>query len=151
VVHVIRPYSSHRPTEIVSAPKVYAFDTGFVSCYKGWNQRRTEDLGLLWEHYVLNELHGRLQARNINYWRDKRRHEIDFVMRERSGQAHAIECKWCADEFSPVNLFAFRTQHPDGKNFVVAHDIPRPPTRTYRQLQVRFVPLEQLIAQLQPG
>jgi len=27
VVHVIRPFSSYRPTEIVSAPKVYGFDT----------------------------------------------------------------------------------------------------------------------------
>src|SRR4030043_1560862 len=32
VVHVIRPFTSHRPTEIVSAPKVYAFATGFM-CY----------------------------------------------------------------------------------------------------------------------
>ena len=31
VAHVIRPFSTHRPTEIISAPKVYAFDTGFVS------------------------------------------------------------------------------------------------------------------------
>lgn len=30
--HVVRPYSTHQPTEIVAAPKVYAFDTGFV-CY----------------------------------------------------------------------------------------------------------------------
>jgi len=30
VVHVVRPFSTHRPTEIVSAPKVYGFDTGFV-------------------------------------------------------------------------------------------------------------------------
>jgi predicted AAA+ superfamily ATPase len=35
VVQVVRPYSGHRPTEIVSAPKVYGFDTGFVCYYKG--------------------------------------------------------------------------------------------------------------------
>ena len=28
VVHVLRPFSSYRPAEIVSAPKVYGFDTG---------------------------------------------------------------------------------------------------------------------------
>lgn len=33
--HVIRPFSSHRPTEIVAAPKVYAFDTGFVCYHRG--------------------------------------------------------------------------------------------------------------------
>lgn len=32
VVHVLRPFSQHRATEIASAPKVYGFDTGFV-CY----------------------------------------------------------------------------------------------------------------------
>src|SRR3989304_6988235 len=42
VVHVIRPYSTHRPTEIVSAPKVYAFDTGFVCYYRGWSGLRQE-------------------------------------------------------------------------------------------------------------
>ena len=36
VAHVIRPFSTHRPTEIVSAPKVYGFDTGFVAYYRGW-------------------------------------------------------------------------------------------------------------------
>ena len=28
-----------------------------------------EDMGALWEHLVLNELHGRLQTRDIRYWR----------------------------------------------------------------------------------
>jgi predicted AAA+ superfamily ATPase len=35
VAHVIRPFSTGRATEIVSAPKVYGFDTGFVCCYRG--------------------------------------------------------------------------------------------------------------------
>ena len=42
VVHLLRPYSSHRAAEIVSAPKVYGFDTGFV-CSLGptfWRARR---------------------------------------------------------------------------------------------------------------
>jgi hypothetical protein len=33
--HVICPFSTRRPTEIVSAPKVYGFDTGFVAYYRG--------------------------------------------------------------------------------------------------------------------
>src|SRR3989304_5644886 len=37
VVHIVRPFSSHRATEIVSAPKVYAFDTGFMCYYRGWH------------------------------------------------------------------------------------------------------------------
>src|SRR5579875_2289650 len=52
VAHVIRPFSSHRPSEIVSAPRVYAFDTGFVCYYRGWQELRQQDLGELWEHFV---------------------------------------------------------------------------------------------------
>ena len=39
VAHVIRPFSNHKPTEIISAPKVYAFDTGFVCYYRGYSYR----------------------------------------------------------------------------------------------------------------
>lgn len=41
VAHMIRPFSSHKPTEIVSAPKVYGFDTGFVCYHRGWQASST--------------------------------------------------------------------------------------------------------------
>ena len=56
VIHIVRPFSTRRRSEILSAPKVYGFDKGFVCFYKGWRDLRLDDLGLLWEHYVLNEL-----------------------------------------------------------------------------------------------
>ena len=74
VVNVIRPYSTHRQTEIVKDTKVYGFDSGFVCYFKGWYTLRPEDYGLLWEHYVLNEIQAHFQTRQINYWRDKRGH-----------------------------------------------------------------------------
>ena len=48
VVSVLRPFTTHRPVEIVAAPKVYAFDTGFVCYFKGWHELRFDDLGILW-------------------------------------------------------------------------------------------------------
>ena len=72
VAHVVRPFSIHRPTEIVAAPKVFAFDTGFVCYFREWYELRAEDLGTLWEHLVLNEMQANLQTREVNYWRDKR-------------------------------------------------------------------------------
>jgi uncharacterized protein len=66
VVHIIPPFSSHRPTETVSAPKVYGFDTGFVCYYRGWSELRQEDMGLLWEHLVLNEIVAHLQSRETD-------------------------------------------------------------------------------------
>lgn len=148
-VHVIRPYSTHRATEIVSAPKVYAFDTGFVCYHRGIEALRPDDLGPLWEHFVLNEIHGRLQRRAIRYWRNKRGAEIDFVL-SRRGEVRpiAIECKWQAGSFDPSSLLSFRNIYPEGKSFVVASDVERPYTRTYDGVEVEFAALEDLITRL---
>lgn len=148
VAHVIRPFSTHRPTEIVSAPKVYAFDTGFYCFYRGWHELRQDDYGPLWEQVVLNELHAHLQLRTINYWRDKRGHEVDFVLAERRREAIAIECKWSASEFDIKGLAAFRRQYPKGENFVVAWDVSRPHTRAYDELKIRFVNARDLLKEL---
>ena len=151
VVHVIRPFSSHRATEIVAAPKVYGFDTGFVCYYRGWSQLRQEDLGSLWEHFVLSEIMAHTQSRDIRYWRNKRGQEVDFVLTRTRWLPIAIECKWAASGFSPRSLLAFRKQYPDGENYIVAHDVDRSFTNTYNGIQVKFVNLDTLIAEICPA
>src|SRR3990172_7317838 len=126
VAHVIRPLSARRATEILAAPKVYGFDTGFVCHFRGVERLRPEDLGLLWEHYVLNELQARLQTRTVQYWRDKRGREVDFVLRRRGVPAIAIECRNSSANFDAANLIAFRRFHPGGSNFVVARNLGAP-------------------------
>lgn len=145
VVAVIRPFSTHRPTEIVAAPKVYSFDTGFVCYFKGWHELHPEDVGILWEHFVLNEIFANLQTRDINYWRDKQKHEVDFVIIQRGKLPVALECKWSADYFEPNNIQAFRRQYPEGDNLVVASDVDRSFERRFGQELVRFVSLSGLI------
>jgi uncharacterized protein len=149
VVNVIRPFSSYRATEIVSAPKVYAFDTGFVCYYRGWYALRSEDFGILWEHYVMNEIFGRLQSRRLCYWRDKRGHEVDFVIDVRGTAPIAVECKWSASDFSQKNLTIFRKSYPDGRNFVVATDVDRPFSATYGAVTVEFTGLADFVALLE--
>jgi hypothetical protein len=148
VVQVIRPFSTHRPTEIVAAPKTYGFDTGFVCYFKGWDSLRPEDYGLLWEHYVLNEMNAHLQSRRINYWRDKRGHEVDFVIKPRSRPPIAIECKWSASDINPSGMQAFRRQYPQGNNFIVAQDATRAYTKSFGNLKIKIVNLAGLIADL---
>jgi predicted AAA+ superfamily ATPase len=138
VAHVIRPFSARRPTEIVAAPKVYGFDTGFICYYRGWQELRDDDLGILWEHFVLNEITARLQGREVFYWRNKRGHEVDFILAARRKSPLAIECNWSSNNFDPANLHAFRHQHPDGNNLVLAHDVERAFTQNYGKLKVRF-------------
>jgi len=146
VAHVVRPFSARRATEIVAAPKVYGFDTGFVAALRGIDRLRAEDRGALWEHYVLNELHARLQTRAVQYWRDKRGHEVDFVLRRPGGVPLAIECEATSASFDAANLAAFRRLHPRGANLVVAADVTRPFREEHAGLAVEFVGLEGLIA-----
>jgi uncharacterized protein len=149
VAHVVRPYSTRRSTEIVAAPKVYGFDTGFVCHYRGWNTLRTDDLGVLWEHFVLNEMQGRLQHRAPRYWRNKHGAEVDFVLPRRgSGGPIAIECRWKAVSFEANALAAFRNLYPEGENFVVATDVETSYSRAHDDFTVEFVSLEQLISRL---
>ncbi|MBI5481024.1 MAG: ATP-binding protein [Deltaproteobacteria bacterium] len=149
VAHVVRPFSTHRRTEIVAAPKVYAFDTGFVTYYRGWRDLRREDLGHLWEYYVLNELQSRLPEAPVRYWRDTRGHEVDFIVTRRGRMPTAVECKWSASGSLDLSgLAAFRRAYPQGRNLVVAADVDRPFDRREAALRVEHVGLEDLIARL---
>jgi hypothetical protein len=148
--HVIRPFSSHRPNEIVAAPKVYAFDTGFVCYHRGWQELRRQDLGNLWEHFVMNEIMAQRQSRQIFYWRDKRGHEVDFILPTRRREPLAVECKWSASAFEAANLQAFRRVYPQGENIVVAQDVDRPFHRNYGEISVRFESLPSAISRILP-
>lgn len=148
LIHVIRPFSTHRTTEIVAAPKLYAFDTGFACYYRGWTSLRQEDLGLLWEHLVLNELQAHLQTRRVGYWRDKRGHEIDFVLARRGQVPLALECKWSADEVDLTNLKAFALRYPKADLRVVTHDVERSYQRRTEAFTVTYCGLKTLLASL---
>ena len=148
VAHVVRPFSSGGTAEIISAPSVYGFDTGFVAQHRGWRDLRREDLGALFEHVVLNELHASLGSRRaIRYWRAKSGPEVDFIL-DRPGRPVAIECKWSSASFDPGGMQAFRRRHAGNLNIVVAADVERPSERRYGPLLVRFVGLGDLPALL---
>jgi len=149
VVHVIRPFSTRRATEIVAAPKVYAFDTGFVCYHRGWLDLRREDKGHLWEHFVLNEMQANLQSRKICYWRDKRGHEVDFILPTRINAPIAVECKFNQSDLEIRNLISFRKQYPAGETFVVSPEIGRPYIQKINGIAVQWINLKDLIKSLQ--
>jgi len=145
VAHVLRPYSTYRKTEIVAAPKVYMFDTGFVCYYQGLHDLKTINMGLLWEHYVLNELQANLQSRQIRYWRDKQGHEVDFIVMRRGQPPLAIEAKWSSRDFDSANLRVFMRQYPQSQAFVVASDLMRSVTKVVDGIQLSFMKLSDFI------
>jgi hypothetical protein len=144
VAHVVRPFSGGGSAEIVAAPRVYGFDTGFVAYQRGWHELRREDEGLLFEHLVLNELHGHVERSRIHYWRTKQGAEVDFVIVRQGSPPLAIECKRSAEGFEPAGLRGFRRRYPEGKNLVVTTDVGEPFSRSFGSLKVRFVRLEDL-------
>ncbi len=118
-IHLVRPFRGGGSGEIVSRPKCYGFDTGFVTFEKGWNRIREDDRGVLWEHLVLDSLRFRHLDDDIFYWRDKSGREIDFVVRRGEGRVDTFECKIDADAVSPAPVRAFRRRYPLGRDHVV--------------------------------
>ncbi len=146
--HILRPFHSRRSTEIIAAPRVYGFDTGFVAYHRGWNQLRRSDFGAMWKHFVLNELHASLQTRQFYFWKDKRGHQVDFVFARRIATPTAIDCAFSVSEYDPTGLQSFRRQYPQGENIVVCHDVTQPLTRSFREVTAKFIPLHQLVNEL---
>lgn len=125
-VHLLRPFRGSGSGEIVSRPKCYAFDTGFVTFERGWNRIREEDRGILWEHLVLDSLRFRHLDDDIFYWRDKSGREVDFVVRRAEGRLDTFECKIDPDEVSAGPVNAFRRRYPLGRDYIVVPVVRRP-------------------------
>jgi hypothetical protein len=138
IARIVRPFSGGGRREIIAQPKLYAFDTGFVCHARGWDRLRPEDLGILWEHLVLDTLVA-APAREILFWRDKSQREIDFVVPRSRDTADAIECKWNPAAFAPENLSAFRAIYPHGRNVVCCPNLPKPYQRHFDNLLVEFM------------
>lgn len=125
-VHVLRPFANNPQKEIVSMPKVFGFDTGFVCYARGWRDLRHEDLGGLWEHLVLDELRARFAPERLFYWRDKQKREVDFILAERGKPPLAIECKWKLKSGQTKHFSAFQHLYPDARFILVTTDSAEP-------------------------
>ena len=120
IVTLLRPFHGGGQKEIIKTPKVYAFDTGFVSFCRGWDPLRPDDYGVLWEHLVLEYLQAHAYQWRIQYWRDSAGREIDFVMVRNRDEIDAIECKWDPMQFDPTAMKMFRSYYPRGKNYLLS-------------------------------
>jgi len=145
----LRPFHGGGAAEIRSQPKVYAFDTGFVAYFRGWDALRDEDRGALLEHLVLGEIAARFGTSRLHYWRDKAGHEVDFVLEiGRRRELVAIECKSSAASLDPAGLAALRRRHPRGRNLCVTLRSTETFTKRFGELEVEHVPYLELPARL---
>lgn len=135
-IYLVQPYFGGGKKEIVKRPKLYAFDTGFVTHIKGWNELRETDLGVLWEHLVLDML--RVNYGQVYYWIDKVKDEIDFIVREQGKIVHTIECKINPEKYSVKAIQKFRTLYPDGRNLCISPHIKEPYKLKKGNIEIEF-------------
>ncbi|OGA34152.1 MAG: hypothetical protein A3G80_14090 [Betaproteobacteria bacterium RIFCSPLOWO2_12_FULL_62_13b] len=135
---LVRPFHGSGQNELVKMPKLYAFDTGFVSFARGWDPLRPEDLGALWEHLVLEHLQAFFPNQPIRYWRDKAGREVDFVLALRRDEVDVVECKWDPGAFDSSSLQVFRGYYPKGRNYLVTPSGDPAYTKRYGTLEVRI-------------
>lgn len=140
----IRPFFGGGQKEIVKMPKIYGFDTGFITFVRGWDPLRPQDHGILWEHLVLEYLQASLPDQAITYWRDKEGREIDFVLAQRRDHIDAVECKWNPSEFDPSALRVFRSYYPKGKNYIVCPLMDKSYMKRYGSLTVMICAPEEI-------
>jgi len=135
-VTILRPYHGGGRQELTHQPKAYAFDTGFVAWARGWSELHDQDRGLLFEHLVLETLQSLVPDGKVQYWRDKQKREVDFVIPRGRGACDAFECKWSATALDPKGLLALRALHPQGRNVLVAPIVGGPRRRLIAGLDV---------------
>ncbi len=137
-VTIVRPFFGGGQKELTKMPKIYAFDTGFVSFSRGWAPLRPDDYGTLWEHIVLEYLQANAFDKEIQYWRDTSGKEIDFVISGNRNTIEAIECKWDPRYFETTALKAFRELHPKGNNYLICPDVGQGYQKSIGSLKVMF-------------
>jgi hypothetical protein len=144
-VIAVKPYHGGNKREITHQPRVYGFDTGFVCHEKGWDTLRNDDVGILWEHVVLDVLQAAFGEEKVMYWRDKDGREVDFIIAGNRGSVTAIECKNNPDKFKPDNLAVFRSLYPRGENWVLAPSVKTAYKKKFGNVMVEFLPLAKIL------
>lgn len=122
IIYPLTGYSNNLRKEITKSKKWYFFDNGIRNALIGnFNPLELRnDIGQLWEQYILSERIKYNSYRNYQpqyfFWRTYDGQEID-LLELNNGQLQAIECKWkAAKAKKPV---AFAKAYPEASFAVV--------------------------------
>ncbi len=125
IIYPLTGYSNNLRKEISKSKKWYFFDNGIrnalIGNFSPLEQRN--DIGQLWEQYVLSERIKYNSYRNYQpqyfFWRTYDGQEID-LLELHNGKLQALECKW--KEGKAKTPVAFAKAYPDAKFFVINKD-----------------------------
>lgn len=113
ICRFIRPFYKNKRTEIVKNPKVYFFDTGLrnatIDDFRKFSDR--PDAGALLENGLAMEMIKK--GYDIHFWRDKKQHEIDFIINRGNRDIIALESKSYLKSASASSFSQFKSIYPD--------------------------------------
>ncbi len=113
VCSFVRPFYKNKRTEIVKNPKTYFFDSGLrniiVSDFRKLSERG--DGGQLLENAVFMEL--TKSGTFFNFWRDKKKNEVDFVLQLPNQQWLGLEVKSTLKNIGSTSLANFKKNYPE--------------------------------------
>ena len=100
----VKPWSSNRQGQLTRQPKLHLVDTGLACALSGYSEQSLRDnrnlLGGLLESFIFAEI--RKQASwqpdrlDVLHFRDKKKNEVDVVVRNRRGNLIGVEVKAAA-------------------------------------------------------
>ncbi len=99
IIFRLGPLSRNLRNELKKTRKIYFTDNGIRNAIiKQYNPiKLRNDVGALWENFVINERRKHLNNHQINvnayFWRTHAQQEIDYI-EERNGEMDAYEMKW---------------------------------------------------------
>ena len=115
ICKLVRPFFKNKRTEIVKNPKVYFIDTGIrntmINDFRGLGDR--VDKGSLLENGLAMQFIKK--GIDFNFWRDKKKNEVDFVLSLGNGKISAIESKTSLRGVARKTPEAFKKNYPEAK------------------------------------
>jgi len=125
IIYPLSGYSNNLRKEITKSKKWYFFDNGIRNALIGnFNPLELRnDIGQLWEQYVLSERIKFNSYRNYHpqyfFWRTYDGQEIDLIELN-NGHLQALECKW--KETKVKKPIAFAKAYPEAQFAIVSQD-----------------------------
>lgn len=105
VTYLVKPFFTNKVSEIVKQPKTYFYDSGFLNYILSFEA----GAGKLLEQVIVMELIK--NEKEIKYWRDKQKREMDFIILEDNKIIGAIEAKSGGKKTESYNTFT--KKYPD--------------------------------------
>jgi predicted AAA+ superfamily ATPase len=126
VVFRLNAFSRNVRNELTKSRKIYFYDNGVRNAVIGnFNLLSTRnDIGDLWENFLISERYKHLTNSNIKsfryFWRTTQQQEVDYI-EERDGRLYAFEFKWGVNDKARIPK-TFTNAYPEVETAIINRD-----------------------------